>query len=273
MRRPITTDIEERRVPVGEIALNVVFAGDPDAPALVLLHGIGSRHVSWLPVVDDLARDFRLVMPDARGHGASDQPVAGYLLPDYAADLQGLRSALGLDRPAIVGHSLGGLIALTWAVVHPAAARAIVVEDTPLRGGVEHVPNLEGWRALAAMTVDEAAAHYREHNPHWSEADCQRRARSITATSATVFTELRDEAAAAGLVDRLEPLDGIVSPTLLIHGDVDAGGMVHAPDAARLSAMGPPFEVARIPDGPHSLHRDRTDAFLALARAFLARHP
>jgi pimeloyl-ACP methyl ester carboxylesterase len=188
------TPIVERRVRTGDITLNVAFAGSEDAPTMILLHGISSRLNTWHPVVDALAADYRLVIWEARGHGDSDHPAAGYLLGNCAADLSALLAALEIERPAIMGHSLGGMIAMTWAVDHPATARAIVLEDAPLRGGAEHVGRLEEWRRIAAMTVDEAAAHYRAEDPAQSEEEVHRRARSITATAEAVFTELRDEA-------------------------------------------------------------------------------
>lgn len=270
---PPAIALVERRVPVGEIALNVAFAGDEDAPPVLLLHGISSRHNTWRPVIDALAADYRLVIWEARGHGESDHPAAGYLLHDYAADLSALLTTLEIERPAIVGHSLGGMIAMTWAVDHPATARAIVLEDAPLRGGSEHVGRLEEWRRIAAMTVDEAAAYYRVENPDLSEQELDRRASSITATSGAVFTELRDEAVELGFIDRVAPLAPITSPILLIHGDMETGGLVYLEDVERFAQVGPAFETARIPGGSHGLHRESTGEFLRLTREFLARHP
>ena len=266
------TPIVERRVRTGDITLNVAFAGSEDAPTVVLLHGISSRLNTWHPVVDALAADYRLVIWEARGHGDSDHPAAGYLLENYAADLSALLAALEIERPAIVGHSLGGMIAMTWAVDHPATARAIVLEDAPLRGGAEHVGRLEEWRRIAAMTVDEAAAHYRAEDPAQSEEEVHRRARSITATAEAVFTELRDEAVQLGFIDRVTPLGPITSPILQIHGDMESGGLVYPEDIERFARVGPAFETARIAGGSHGLHRESTEEFLRLTRAFLARH-
>src|SRR5690242_13092198 len=59
-------------------------------PPLLLLHGIGSRGLSWLPVVAELSREFQVVAPDLRGHGDSSKPGVGYRLADYADDLEDL---------------------------------------------------------------------------------------------------------------------------------------------------------------------------------------
>ena len=146
-----------RAIATGGPTLAVTEYGG-DGPPLVPLPGIGSRGVSWWPVVDDLAARFRLYVPDLRGHGASAKPPTGYLLPDYAADLAALLDALGLERPLLLGHSLGGLVALTWAVDHPARAAAIALEETALRSQPEILAAFDGWLALSAMPLDAAAA-------------------------------------------------------------------------------------------------------------------
>lgn len=240
-----------------------------DAPPLVLLHGIGSRGVSWWPVVDRLAERFRLYSLDLRGHGDSAKPEAGYLLPDYAADLAALLDALNLDRPRILAHSLGGMVALTWAVDHPERAAAIALEDSALRSGRWSWPAFDEWLALNAMSPVGAAAAYASRYPEWSREDCERRARSITATARGVFLELRATAEVEDGTDRIAPLAAIQSPVLLVHGDLAAGGMVVPDDAARLAATLPHARTERIPGGGHNLHRDHSAAFLALVMPFL----
>ena len=149
--RPISPAVQ-RRVSVDGIELSLaeyVASGPP----LVLLHGIGSRGVSWWPVVDALAAHFRLFVPDLRGHGDSDKPAAGYQIADYAADLAALIDALEISRPLILGHSLGGIITLAWAVCHPDCAERIALEDVPLRGGSRDAPLYDDWLALASMAI------------------------------------------------------------------------------------------------------------------------
>lgn len=243
--------------------------GGLSAPTLVLLHGIGSRAVSWWSVVDALAAHFRLIAPDLRGHGASAKPATGYLLPDYAADLAGLLPALGLERPLLLGHSLGGLIALHWAVAHPDTATAIALEDTSLSGGPRVAPAFDRWLALSRMSVEDAAAYYAAEHPHWSPADCRRRAESITATAPGVFAELRDEALRPDPPDRLAGLGAIRSPVLLVHGELDAGGMVVPAEAERFAIAVPRARLIRLAGAGHNLHRDATDVFLDAVVPFL----
>lgn len=266
-----------RTYPVDSFGISLaVTEYDPpsaNAPAVVLVHGIGSRGVSWFPVIDDLARTFRVVTYDMRGHGDSAKPGSGYLLPDYARDLEGLLGALKLDQPRIIGHSLGGLTTLRWAADHPAQASAIVLEDTALSGGPSLRPAFDGWLALSKMTVEQAAAWYASEYPHWSEDDCIRRAQSITSVHPRVFEELRDESTSADRPPRLLGVEKITSPMMLVHGDTEHGSMVQTADARRLAQMLPGLRIARIPGVGHNVHRDATEAFLAVAVPFLLRSP
>lgn len=256
-----------RHIDVGDVSLLVTEYGNGDP--LILLHGIGSRGVSWLPVIDDLATRFHLIVPDMRGHGESDKPESGYLPNNYAADLSGLIAALELDRPGIVGHSLGGLVTITWAMANP-AARCILLEDVPFRGGSRSTPLFDEWIALASMTVEDAAAHYKRENPDWTEEDCFRRAVSITSTALPVFTELRDRSSTAESPDWIAGLAGLQTPSLLIYGDLDTGSMVVPSDAQRFAKEVPGAQAIHIAGGSHSLHRDQTTSFLDAALPFLA---
>ena len=271
MTDPIRTPAHSYPVETNGLTLAVTEyeAAVPDAPPLVLLHGIGSRAVSWWPVVDGLAAHFRLIAPDLRGHGASAKPATGYLLPDYAADLAGLLDALGLDRPRLLGHSLGGLAAIRWAADHPETAAAIALEDTAFGSGPHLAPAFDGWLALSQLSVDEAAAYYAREYPHWSAEDTRRRAESITSVAPGVFAELRREAVAPVRADRLDGVAAIRSPILLVHGDPEAGSMLLPQDAARFTALLPRARQVRIPGGGHNLHRDAADAFLEAVVPFL----
>src|SRR3954468_15126333 len=78
-----------------------------DKPPLVLAHGVTDDGLCWTPVAEALEMDYDVIMVDARGHGGSDAPEAGYDSATQAADLAGVIAALGLHKPAILGHSMG----------------------------------------------------------------------------------------------------------------------------------------------------------------------
>lgn len=255
-------------IDVGDVRLAVAEHGAA-GPQIVMLHGIGSSGESWWPVIDALAERARLIVPDLRGHGASQKPASGYLVPDYARDLDGLLVAYSLDRPIIVGHSLGGLITLHWARHQPARAAKLLIEDAPLVTPSDVSTPFDGWIALASMTPEEAAAKYAVEYPHWSSEDCLRRARTITSVNLAVFTELRDSRQGTSSADPLAPFASIQSDTMLIYGDVTTGGMLRAEDAERFAVTLPNARAAQIVGGTHSLHRDNRDEFLRIAEEFL----
>ena len=84
-----------------------------DAAPILLLHGLASSARSWEPVAKRLAAaGHHVVAADFRGHGLSDKPDDGYDLATFASDLVSLMGALKLDRPVLVGHSLGAFVIL-----------------------------------------------------------------------------------------------------------------------------------------------------------------
>src|SRR5262245_31574317 len=89
------------------------------APPMVFVHGIACDHSHFTPQFDHFGRNHRVVAVDLRGHGQSDKPEGDYSLTLYTEDLAWLCEALGLYRPVIVGHSLGGVIALDLAARYP----------------------------------------------------------------------------------------------------------------------------------------------------------
>lgn len=110
------------------IAYDVAGAGPP----VVFLHGLTTNRRRWAPVTDLLGDYFTCVRIDARGHGESSK-ADDYGALAMAADVQAVVNELGIDAPAVVGHSLGGSTAAIFALTQP--ARAIVIVDQPLRFG------------------------------------------------------------------------------------------------------------------------------------------
>ncbi len=256
----------------GDVRISLSEYGEPGKPTVILLHGIADRSDSWLPVIPELAASFRVIAMDLRGHGRSGHPTTGYRHADHAADLQLVIEDLGVAAPLIIGHSLGGIIALEWAVGHPGVAAAIVAEDPPLSNGPGVEATFVTWISMTQLPLDALLARYRTQLPHLPEDQVRSRAEGMAGTASAVF---REELAAARVTqgnDGIARLAVVSSPVLLLHGDVETGGLVPPQDLHRFTATVPDGRVARIPGGTHWLHRDRPDDFLRLVVPFLREH-
>ena len=95
------------------------FVRAGSGPALLLLHGIGNNCQTWSGVIDRLAESHTVIAPDLLGHGASDKPRGDYSIAAYANGMRDLLSVLDIEQATVVGHSLGGGIALQFAYQFP----------------------------------------------------------------------------------------------------------------------------------------------------------
>ncbi|MDB6086290.1 MAG: alpha/beta hydrolase [Gammaproteobacteria bacterium] len=113
-------------LPDGE-ELAYVDMGNPSGPPVVLIHGYTDNARDWVPVVPYLSRGFRLILLDIRGHGQSGKPECCYSRLDFAYDIKLLLDSLGVKKADIVGHSLGSIIAQTFAEYWPERTSHVVL--------------------------------------------------------------------------------------------------------------------------------------------------
>ena len=124
--RPVT-EPRSREVLAMGVRTSYLQAGPPDAPPVLLLHGLGASNASMLPLLADLAVDHRVLAPDLPGFGASAAPRGPYNPAWYAAWLEAFQRATGHRRAVLVGNSLGGRVALEAGLTRPASVRALVL--------------------------------------------------------------------------------------------------------------------------------------------------
>ena len=117
-----------QRVATAGATLNVLTLGDPANPPLVIVHGIRDVAASLLVIAEPLADRYHVVLPELRGHGDSDNSST-YTIWQFVYDLHRVIEALGLDRPVVVGHSLGGHISAHHAALFPEEVRALVIVE------------------------------------------------------------------------------------------------------------------------------------------------
>jgi N-formylmaleamate deformylase len=247
-----------------------------DKPPVVLAHGVTDAGPCWTPVAEALAAEYDAIMVDARGHGHSDAPVRGYDPAEQADDLAGVITALELERPAVLGHSMGAATALVLAGAYPDLPGAILLEDPPAwwTGWTvtpEATERLAGMRerfiGLMRKTREELLDGQRAEQPGWSEADLEPWADAKQRFSPNVLSVL-DQDNAAG-IDWPDIMRRIACPTLLINADPERGAIVTAESAAILKALVPHLEIAHIPEAGHNIRRDQFARFIEIIHAFL----
>ncbi|MCV7196964.1 alpha/beta fold hydrolase [Mycobacterium angelicum] len=98
-----------------------------DGPAILLIHGIGDNSTTWNVIHAKLAQRFTVIAPDLLGHGKSDKPRADYSVAAYANGMRDLLSVLDIERVTVVGHSLGGGVAMQFAYQFPQLVERLVL--------------------------------------------------------------------------------------------------------------------------------------------------
>lgn len=253
--------IEERTIATGAIALHLAMIERPAAPTLVLLHGLYDRWEVWQPLIDQLGQHFRVIAPDLRGHARSDHPESGYQLTDYASDIAGLLDALGIFRATIVGHSLGALVALSFASEFPERAETLVMIDPPVRQGEQGRQLLEILlEARRADPFERFAIISELYAFSGTEAEWRRQADWLRSTSVAAFESmiaLSDDSSAEHVLSMMEQVQ---CPALLVQADPMSGGVLSDDDAALVMQRLASGMHLKIDDAGHSLHQDAPEA-------------
>jgi pimeloyl-ACP methyl ester carboxylesterase len=259
---------------------------------LVLLHGIQESGLCWLRVARALEADYDVVLLDARGHGRSDGVANGFTPELLTADVAGVIGALALERPSLLGHSMGADTAARVAAAYPELARAMLLEDpgwhdTP-RAQIASSPGYQAWLAswiawleqLRALPPAERLAFARTHLPPggdawtaeeyvpWVEACAQLDLELVRLGPSLWASEGTDWRA---LVPR------IACPILLMTGDPHLAGGISAVltphDAEQIAALWQRGQVVRFEGVGHLIHHgmppESFDRFIAVVRDFL----
>jgi pimeloyl-ACP methyl ester carboxylesterase len=124
----LTKPVRDDFIIAGSTKLHYVQWGE-QGPPVVCIHGITANAFCFQAIADELASDHCVFAYDLRGRGDSDKPKEGYSVPLHVTDLAQLIDALGLERPVLIGHSLGAMIALYFAAHYPDKLSKLVLID------------------------------------------------------------------------------------------------------------------------------------------------
>ena len=133
--RDLTPTLQYRTIHGYRRAFRIAGSG----PAILLIHGIGDNSTTWSSVQTQLAQRFTVIAPDLLGHGKSDKPRADYSVAAYANGMRDLLSVLGIDSVTVVGHSLGGGVAMQFAYQFPQLVERLILVGA---GGVTKDVNI-----------------------------------------------------------------------------------------------------------------------------------
>jgi pimeloyl-ACP methyl ester carboxylesterase len=148
--RELTPTLQHRTIHGYRRAYRVAGSG----PAILLIHGIGDNSTTWSTVQSTLAQRFMVVAPDLLGHGKSDKPRADYSVAAYANGMRDLLSVLDIERVTVIGHSLGGGVAMQFAYQFPQLVDRLILVGA---GGVTKDVNIALRIASVPMGVEALA--------------------------------------------------------------------------------------------------------------------
>ncbi|PJJ53830.1 pimeloyl-ACP methyl ester carboxylesterase [Mumia flava] len=287
MERATDPALETRWVTVHGHRRAYRLAGD--GPVLLLLHGLGCDSSTWLPVMGRLAERYTVLAPDFLGHGASDKPRADYSLGGYANGMRDLLACLDLDRATVVGHSLGGGVAMQFAYQFPKQTERLCLV-APGGLGPEVSP------LIRALTLPGAGVGLGLLSVPPVRAPLRRLLRGLSRTGiphtrdldevADVYAQLCDPAARAAIRavtshvidwrgqrvtmhDRAYLAESV--PLCLVWGACD--DVIPARHATLARREAGPTRVEIFPRSGHFPHKDEPELFVEVLSSFVDQQP
>lgn len=271
MTRDLRTDLTVRR------------AGQPagSAPAMVWLHGLTDSGSGWPGAERHWGSTYSILTVDQRGHGTSPRFTPEQLEAHpgevMVADAISILEQLDLP-PVLVGHSLGGAVALTAAVRRPELVRALVLEDPAPLGpdDLQHDPSRGEeftagvGKSLEARDEEDLVRVRREQHPDWPEDEL-------------LVSGVAEQRVDLGYLTHgdFKPVTrwpelfaGLAVPTLVVSGDDLAEVCISEPVEQGIAEIGNPHvEVVRVAGAAHCIRREQPTAYYAAVDAFLAALP
>lgn len=277
----VTTGYLERDAQVGGLKLHYQEWGAQEAPVMLMLHGFGVSGHMFDEFAERMQDRYRLLALDQRGHGDSDWSAEGdYSRDAFVSDVEAFRLALGLDRFVLIGHSMGGLNAVSYAVQHPGQVKALVLVDVGPEAAREGVDNIVRFtRGPDELEFDEFVEMAHRFNPRRSVENIQERMRHrLRPSESGKWTwkfdrRFRQQDSSLRVGSELSSdqvwqlYREVQAPTLLVRGgESDVLTQEVAERAAREMRRA---RLVTVPGAGHSVPGDNPDGFTADVATFL----
>lgn len=274
----VAATVEEGSVEVGGLRLHYVAAGGAatglktSGLSVVLVHGLGGSTLLWRLNIPALATSHRVIALDLPGHGHSEKPLADYSVGFLAEALAGLLDALGLERVALVGHSLGGHVCLRLALAQPERVARLVLVDAGGLGREINTDFLQPMLAGVSREATETMLRGLFHNPAlvtrpMVDATHETLAQpgAWEALVAAVGRAATGDSQSEVLLDRVGELN---MPVLLVWGGADT--VIPPAHGYAAQAAIPGAELWLAEKAGHCPQLEAAEAFNARVAAFLA---
>ena len=265
---------------VNELRLHYVDHGGDAAVSAVALHGFALNCHSFDEVGPALSDQLHWYALDQRGHGHSDRAaeLSDYSRDHMADDIRGFIERQSLDRPVVIGHSMGGMNAMTFAAEHPDQLRALILIDVGPGVNVDGVSQVRQFVAgpYELDSLDAWVDMTHQYYPFRSKEGIRKRlAVSLRETPdgkmAKMFNERFREADFRGVGDARsgiwETAMALTVPTLLLHGENSP--VLKREQAEEFAEKVPVVKLVTIPEAGHSVAGDQPEAFVEAVRDFL----
>jgi pimeloyl-ACP methyl ester carboxylesterase len=239
-------------------------------PPLVLAHGSSDDGLCWTNMAKEIQDSYDIIMFDARGHGLSDPPTPSDPPDVQVEDLAGLIKALKLERPILMGHSMGSASVAHFAAKYPDVPRAVILEDPglvrPAAPATSPQSTVEERRAniLARNNTPEATlvAGCMKNSPKWGQSECE-----FWAPSKRRHHQATVLATPAARPPMSEIFPKITAPTLILKADAQGDLRKQNEDVASRLPKG---KIVHITGAGHNVRRENKAMTLEVLRAFLS---
>lgn len=255
-----------------------------DVP-LVLLHGITDNGLTWAGVLDRIDPRCRVLAPDLRGHGESDKPETRYDTEAYADDVRRLIAEAAGESALVLGHSLGGVVAVQVGATAPELVRGLCLEDPPLyfvnnlddvyRGLFESIVviartlqdgtrSADDWFAVMANAPDPFTG--KPGIETMGEANIRVQLDSI----AMMRPQVLEDALAGSLewdTDRV--LGALRWPVTLVNGAPALGAVITPEEASRVAGIIPQARTVQLAGVGHLIHDEQPQAWVEVVNAWI----
>lgn len=283
-------------IPLRGLNMHIRHWGNPDAPILFMVHGWMDVAASFQFVVDCLSRDWHVIAPDWRGFGLTEYPkVESYWFPDYVADLDAILHHYSPEQPVnLLGHSMGGNIAMIYAGVRPERiAKLINLEGFGMpmtqakqapgryRKWLDELREVPTLRHYADLT--EVAGRLQKTNPRLSNQRASFLAQHWSKENAQGQWELLADPAHKNSSPLLYHVDevlqcwqNIAAPVLWVEAnDTDIWRMIGSKEEARVEIdrrmkFIPSIQTEVVMDAGHMLHHDQPEVLAVMIEKFLS---